>query len=208
MTQSKTGLVSFFDDFNRADSTNLGPNWTEFGIGDMSISSNALVGTANFSFGGMGAIYTGKQCSTINQYCKVTLDHSGGQYLYFGLLLRSSGVFDGYSFLIIQEDGATIWSGPQGQIWATSPTSLSYPLILAVTIKGTGDNTELRYWFNVTANAPDSGGETWDGAAPVFTFTQNPTIPNDSGNYIGVIALANDKAPIWDNFYGGDIPGL
>lgn len=94
-----TGLImpplklKAFDDFNRANSTNLGANWIEF-TGNRSITSNALTGT--------GGVIWSLPCYTDNQYSEVVLSATSGP---LQLLVRSSA--GGWPLMILEVAPAT-----------------------------------------------------------------------------------------------------
>src|SRR5690349_13364081 len=64
--------LTFSDDFNRSDNTNLGANWTEYStaVNGLDITSNEL---RCFGSGSFGWARWNTTCATDNQFCEATL---------------------------------------------------------------------------------------------------------------------------------------
>jgi hypothetical protein len=205
------GPAAFSDDFNRANSTSLGSNWSEI-EGDAEISGNELQMVTG-SFGAIWVPFTGTSCTTASQYVRITnTDIVGADYLrvmfrytnpsseFYAVQLEcSSGNLEWQHFANDTASETVIATGSFG-VWAEGNT-------LAITIIGTGTSTVVRIWRNPTGNTPDSGGTTWGGAAPGVSFTTDPADPADSGLIVGLGAVQAGASNInVENFFGGDVP--
>jgi hypothetical protein len=72
-----------------------------------------------------------------------------------------------------------------------------------MTVKGTGNNTEVRIWDNPSGLPTDS--DTW-GGSPTLTFTNNPGTACDTGVIVGFgCTTGNPFSMSSDNWFGGDI---
>lgn len=205
------GLASFSDDFNRANSDSLGANWTEF-AGDVDIASNEAVNPLSFGNDIQGAAYTGTACTTVDQFVKVTLSATSGANSSPGVVLRYTDASS--PFYVVRFDSANNvmrWvyhssaADVSGTIIDSAAFTVSFPLVVGVTIIGTGTSTVIRGWSGPTANAPGSSGTTWDGAGPTASITTDPSPAVNTGSYVG-IGGSGALGLAWDNFFGGDVP--
>jgi len=200
------GLAAFSDDFDRADSDSLGPNWTE-ADGDADIHSNTL----RLSEGGFGEnfpIYTGEACTTVNQYVLFVLVNAAG---YPQIPLRYTNSSSPFYFL--EFSGSSVdWyhksqiGGTSTQVNAVSGSiSVTDGITLGMTVTGTGNSTEVKVWTSFSGGYSPSDPTTW-GAATV-TFTDNPASPVDTGGYVGLGGVQGSADTLRiNNFYGGDVP--
>jgi PEP-CTERM motif-containing protein len=142
----------FLDDFNRADSSDLGPNWQVIGTGSATrvISNQAgniaaannlsLVTTANFS-----APYTSTTISadifhSVSaglSYVALALGHNGnsaaGNGLFIKLQSNSGAVFDNIGFYTgINQSTTSFWSDPPVFFPVTTPFSSAHMTVSAL----------------------------------------------------------------------------
>jgi hypothetical protein len=90
-------MATYTDDFNRADSTNIG-NWTEHND-DWSIKSNQLApGTVSLSY-----VLYGSTLSTSDHYAEIVLSNATSSSM--GVLARAD--VNGNSFYLWRNDGTT-----------------------------------------------------------------------------------------------------
>lgn len=203
--------VSFSDDFNRINNDNLGSNWTEI-VGDLDIVSNKLE-CQSIDFLKQEAIYSGSLTNTINQYIKTEITVSGGSSYpeYIFRYTNSSSSYYGIIFWINEQ--SITWVRYPDAISSSSNINSGTPFTwssgdtIGVTITGIGNDTIIRVWRNPIGNAPDSASSWGGDTTPNITFTDNPSSPVDSGNYVGLGGYRGFTQFIsFDNFYAGDIP--
>lgn len=197
-----------FDDFNRADSDTLGSKWTEV-VGDTDIVSNAA-SFQSTSFSKCFSIYSAQSCTTINQYAKFMVTFSAQCYV--GIIFRYTDASSAFMGLQVGSTEDTAFWTYYSNSTATSVDVTSGAITVnsgdtfGVTITGTGTNTIVRVWRNITANAPTSAS-LWDGTAPTLEFTTNPPNPVDTGFTVGIEGYTSAAGTSQlDNFYAGDIP--
>ena len=201
------GAVNFSDDFNRADSTSIGSNWTEAN-GDFGISSNTLRLNSG-SFVENMAIWSGNATPNAYQYLKATIVNDAGGFISFLLRYENSSSpfyilyhdqnagWEWYRYASVGGASTLIQSGDSG----TFADGDSY----GITIDGTGNSTVIRIWKNPTANTPVSASE-WDSGdtTPELSLTNDPASPCDAGRYLGIGgSVSGASTAAFDNFYGG-----
>lgn len=205
------GLASFSDDFNRANSTSLGSNWTEADT-DIEILSNTLSLIDSADFTQKVAIYSATACATVNQYIKstITLGVPGAIFpSFYFRYTNSSSAF--YEIRVDRANGWIRWyhwtaiGGTSTELTSIEPWTYANGTV-GIAVSGTGTSTVVRFWGSVTANAPDTGGTTWDSNAATVTITVDPSVAVNSGAYLGLGGINNSGTVTHDNFYGGDIP--
>lgn len=208
-------LGAFSDDFDRANSGTLGAcgtgNWIE-AAGDAEISSN-LYRLVTGSFGAVTSI-CGQSAGSLTQYVMVTTNATFAQYPW--IVLRSDDSTSPY--YAFQLDGAPgeltwyrfdNWADTSGTQIGTTQTVVGTFAghTLAITITGTGANTDVRVWRGVTGLP--SAADTWNGDnTPDATWlTTDPGASAvDTGDYVGIggqHSTAN-TLPL-DNFFGGGL---
>ena len=202
-------MSAFGDDFNRADSTNLGANWTE-ASGDFEIQTNALAFVTTGNARGF-AIYN-TATAGLSQYVKIaaTFDAANGFALIAVRYVDASSPF--YAIEFDDQVGNLVrWYGydnatTEGAQVDSGTVAFASGDTFGVTVTGTGTGTELRVWLNPTGDAPSSVS-VWGGAGPGLTLTADPPTAADTGLLVGVgghCAAADDL--VMDNFFGGDVP--
>jgi len=201
----------FSDDFNRADSSSLGANWSA-NSGQINIASNqAVPNTA--AYGKDTSIYTATACDTVEQYVRVTLATLTATS-YAEVVLRFTN--DSTHYYAVQfNTGGNIWwqylanmADTSGSTIENIGTTVASGDIWGITITGTGASTVIRCWRNPTATRPVAADE-WDSGdtTPEASFTADPGASAvDTGNYLGIECFqGNASETAYDNFYGGDI---
>lgn len=204
--------AAFSDNFDRANSGTLGGCWTEE-AGDAEIASNRYR-LVTGSFGVVTSV-----CSTstgsLTQYAMVTIDATNPQYPWivfrytdssspyyaFQLDGGAAGELTWYKF-----DNAADTSGTQigsnidlGSAFSTET--------LAITITGTGANTDIRVWR--AATGLPSAADNWNGdTTPTASWLATDPGANavDSGMLIGIGGQqgTTNTVPL-DNFFGGGL---
>jgi hypothetical protein len=151
---------------------------------------------------------------TATQYLKFTLANpgSGSNFprVYFRYTNSSS---PHYVLTFTASSGAVEWStlasigGTDTTIETLDHGSSDAYLTFGITIEGTGNDTVIRLWRNPVADAPTSAS-VWDGVGPQISFTANPSVPVDSGPFVGVGGVTSIAEGIrYDNVFGGDFGG-
>lgn len=205
-------MASFSDEFNRADSTGLGANWSAW-ASTANVVSNAAKVTGNSYVENIQA-YTATATSGVDQYARISWVKSVGSS-YPCLMLRGSAsgspMYAVYFWLA--EDKiewvrkANAADGSFVTVESSGTTTVDDTDSWGVTVIGTGTSTVVRCWKNPTGNAPDSGGTTWGSASPTVTLTADPASAVNTGNYVGFGGESNDPANLaFDSFFGGDVP--
>ena len=209
------GNEAFSDDFIRANSTNLGANWTE-AAGNGSIASNRLSVTADAYVENVYA-YTGTTCDTANTYVRAVLTTAAGSN-YPAIVLRYSAAGSPMYSIVFSmtedrvewirkataSDGAGVTVGSTG---GNGTQTVTQGDTWAVTIDGTGTSTVVRCWRNPTGNTPTSNANWGGDTTPDITLTDNPASPVDTGNNVGLGGATNASENIqWTAFFGGDTP--
>lgn len=202
------GLAAFSDNFDRANSTTLGANWTEDDP-DLDIFSNTLR-IVDGGFAQTYAFHT-TSCSTVNQYGQIEIAAEGGFPTMAFRYVNSSTEFYFMSFgaITVNWNHAASLAGAQTQINAASGTiAMSAGTILSVTITGTGNSTVVRVWDDVPSGTTPTSASSWNGdTTPDATFTDDPGNPVDTGFLIGIGGAQNTgNTERFDDFFGGDIP--
>lgn len=200
--------VSFTDDFNRADSSNLGANWTEIN-GDLQIIGNTLQ-NASVSVND-SAVYN-TPVNTVNQYvkfkiiddsslrtCKAILRYTDASSPFY--VVECDAQFDTVEWFRV----ATATFGTVASVQSVSQAITSGDTV-GVVVSGTGTSTVVAFWLNPTGAAPTSA-TLWGGAAPTQSFTNDPANAVDTGSKVGV-CINSGSAPgqKLDDFSGGDVP--
>jgi hypothetical protein len=198
-------MASFSDDFNRADSTNLGANWTE-AAGFASIATNRL-SLDNVGFGTNWVVTTAAFAAT--QYVKVTfadgptsdfpqivLRYADGTSAFYAIeVAAGSGGVDWYNY--VEHDPGTAVKVDEGALAVADGDTIG------VTVEGTGNNTTVRVWRN-PAGLP-SAADDWNGdTTPDVTMTGNPPAPADAGTKVGVGGFSSTPL-LFDDFFAGDL---
>lgn len=200
--------VSFTDNFNRADSSSLGANWTEIN-GDLQIIGNTLQ-NASVSVND-SAVYN-TPVNTVNQYvkfkiiddsslrtCKAILRYTDASSPFY--VVECDAQFDTVEWFRV----ATATFGTVASVQSVSQAITSGDTV-GVVVSGTGTSTVVAFWLNPTGAAPTSA-TLWGGAAPTQTFTNDPANAVDTGSKVGV-CINSGSAPgqKLDDFSGGDVP--
>ena len=203
------GLAAFSDDFNRANSSALGANWSEDDP-DLDIFSNTLrIVDGSGSYPPTLAIYN-TATTTVNQYVQFTVATSGG---YPVIALRYADASSAY--YQIEFDATTAYWSHVASVGGTATaiangafSGIAAGEIVSVTITGTGTGTVIRLWKGMTSGSLPSAADIWAGDnTPDLSFTTDPASPVNTGNKVGLggsQATANTEQ--LDNFYGGDVP--
>jgi hypothetical protein len=210
LTNTST-LPTFTDDFNRADGA-LGSNWT-VANGAADINSNAFrcqTGgfTNNFA---VWAATTG----SISHYVKVQITAGLTAEFVVPFVFRYTNASSPFYIVYCNPGASThtlVWqryaTAASSGVGIGSPSSaLTFTNgdYLGFTVEQTGNNTVVRVWVNPTGAAPDSVS-LWGGAAPAYTFTDNPTTPVDTGGIVGIGGAQSPTNTIkFDNFSAGPI---
>lgn len=187
-----------------------GSAWTEV-AGDLNIESGVLKTTTE-GFGLALAVHN-TPLSGPNGYAKVTCDGSGGFFDPIVVFRYTDAASSFYFVELINQDDDIQWnhrngvSGTNTAIQTISLATFGLPQTIGVTWTGTGNSTEVRLWFNVTADAPDSV-TSWDGdTTPEGLFQDNPGANAvDSGNIVGLGGFSGSAAFVThDNFFAGPL---
>jgi hypothetical protein len=211
---TSASLAAFSDDFNRADSASLGANWTEV-AGDASIASSKY-NIVTSGFGVVTSIYSATACNTVNQYIKATLGVINVQYpwlvfrytdssspYYAFQLDGNNGTFQWYKY-----DNAADTEGTEIGTAVDVGAGLVSGETFGITITGSGANTDVRIWRDVTGLP--SAADNWNGdTSPDATWlTTDPGASAvDTGNYLGIGGQSGSANTLTlDGFSGGDIP--
>lgn len=153
-------MVSFSDDFNRADSTNLGANWVEVS-GDWSIISNQL---APDTAGGNTILRAATPMATADHYAQITIAATtpasqgvwcrGDATLSSGYLWRNDGsswdlfAVSGGSFTVIGTYAVPVAAGDVAKVQAVGSTIKGYvngaERVSVVNATASGVNVGLR----------------------------------------------------------------
>lgn len=201
--------AAFSDNFDRADSADLGANWTQ-SAGAMAIFSNGLR-QSTASYGRIFTIYN-TPTTTVQQYIKVQFVNDGGEYP--GIVLRYQ---DGSSgFYALYHDPSAVWEwshyagvgGSSTLIGTVDTGTFTDGDTYGITIAGVGASTVIRIWKNPTANTPVSATE-WDSGdtTPEGTLADDPSSAADVGTLVGLTAAAGSANAVrLDSFFGGDAP--
>lgn len=198
-------MATFSDNFDRADSTDLGSNWTET-LGNSTITSNALVLAPLDA--DVDNIYTGATFATTEQYLKVTITWSATGTYPWATLRSNAGGTVAYLIVFKPTEGVIEWFGG-GSIQTATSVTLNSGDSYGITISGTGNDTVVRIWLNPTGDSP-SAADTWGGdSSPDWTFTNNPGSPVDggAGTYAGLGGYVDDGVTSFNDFFAGDIGG-
>jgi len=207
------GGQAFSDDFNRANASSLGANWTA-NAGEIDIASNEAVPQTG-SYGKDTCIYTNTACDTVNQYVRVTFATLAATS-YAEIVFRFTDDSTHYYAIQLNDNDDTMWWQYLSNMADTSGTTIQSVTSVTIatgdiwgfTITGTGASTVIRAWRNPTATTPVSASE-WDSGdtTPEVTFSNDPGgNAVDSGNYVGIECFQNTGASThYDNFYGGDL---
>ncbi len=203
------GAQSFSDDFDRANSSSIGSDWTEIN-GDLEIISSQLTNvTANVWD---AAVWNTATASGV-QYAKFTInDFNAATKGWFAVLRYTDASSPFYIVGVDRNDTTIAWrrvaSATFGTIDNIDATSQSFPSgdTLGIVITGTADATVVKFWMNPTAAAPTSDS-LWDGNAPTGTMTGNPAAPVDSGNKVGVATFSGlGRGMDLNNWSSGNVP--
>lgn len=207
--------VTLSDDFERASANNLGANWTDV-AGGFEIVNNSDARGETLEFGKNLAIHV-TPTNTVNQYVRLQAHTVNNAFP--GVAFRYVDTSSPH-YLVDWDTNDLYWTyypdvasnsgdpGTRNIINGGGNISFTSGNAMGLTIKGTGAATRLRVWYNVTALAPDIGGETWDGNAPDINQLIDGGNTADTGKGIGICsfwATASGETTIerWD---AGDIP--
>lgn len=203
--------ASFSDNFDRADGDSLGANWTE-AAGDADIYSN----TYRLSTGSYGVITsvhntsTGSGCTSQYAVAAVGVD-SYYPWLVFRYTDSSSKYYvfqlDGNNAAVewLKYDNAADSSGDSIET-VDLGSAFSPGETLAITVEGTGDNTTIRLWRNVSGTPTST--TSWNGdTTPDGTMTGNPGANAvDTGDKVGIGGQQGSTDLVrLDNFAGGGL---
>lgn len=196
------GLAAFSDDFNRADGTSIGADYTELVGTAWAIYSNHLESQAG-GFTWTGIVNSGNPVNTVNQYGKVSVaDPSGIAWMSF--IFRYTNSSSAFYEVVFDTNLAEIrwrhWTAVGGTATtiATTAHTVSYPETFGVTVTGTGTGTVVKVWIDPTG-LPSGWG------AATYTFTDDPASAVDTGLICG-LGAASSTNPIFDDWYWGDAP--
>lgn len=174
----------YLDDFNRANSTNLGPNWTEIGT-NLEIASNVL---RSASSAGTQAVWNTAMPST-RHYVELTI---------------ANIVTDAY--MIVGCTGATI-SGQSYYIggWRGSVTDFQIQRVTAggsFSTLNTSSSQSITNGDRIRVEKDVATIRVYKNGALMLTATDG--VPLTAGSYVGVwLAGSNETA---DNFQAGALP--
>ncbi len=133
---SSSRATSAFDDFNRANSTNMGADWTEQ-TGDIEILSNMGHGVQNLSM----MTHNGVNDNYASSNMSSRFDHGGG-LVYVAMVAGYSGLYDNV-FVKVQDNNSDGWYdrvffyyGNNGGSWSGYTGSYYYDLATP-TVSGT-----------------------------------------------------------------------
>ena len=202
--------VALEDDFDRANSSSLGADWTEV-VGSMSISGSFLLFNSG-SFSSNLAMNT-TPVGVTTQYQRCTFSFGTGSIIFSFVFRATSNTGAGYAINLMPGNNEIEWfrysnvatgAGSQ-QIGGTSVITISNGDTFGVTVDGLGDNTIVRVWRNPTGLP--SAANNWNGdTTPNLTLTSNPTTPADTGTLLGVYALMENSADCAINdWFGGSL---
>lgn len=212
ITAGGGGGQNFSYDFTGTD----GAEWDVAKFTEASGSVNILTNQGRFVTTGFvfnAPIYTGANCSTVNQYHRLTVITVGvSNYLQY--IFRYTDASSPYYTLEIDvSNGNASWyywaslNTGSVQIGSTQDIgSLVTTNTISVTLTGTGTATVMRAWLNATGNTPDSGGALWGGAGPTLSWTDDPASAVDTGVKIGLGCYMSAVVQLVDTWFGGDIP--
>lgn len=199
----------FDDDFDRGNNSDVGNGWAEdAGSGNWSIQDSLcqLVGGVSSV-----CVQSGTPMSGALQYVKVTPAVNDAANCFAGVLLRYTNSSSAHYGIYFSQAAVEWYSA------TNATTGLFNELVQAtgtwagetvgVTVKGTGDNTVIRIWFDPTADVPEANGETWDSTVPDISFTTNPVGAVNTGNIVGLGGGGADSGDIitYNNFFAGTI---
>lgn len=200
-------------DFTDAFGSDTSANWTA-AIGSFTITGGVM---RDDNAAWDPALYVYETATdTVNQYVRVTMASASGSYPVIAFRVQQVGASAAFYGLEISYNycelawkkyanaadiggGTSIATGDFGTCTAGQA--------LGVTITGTGNDTVVRGWNNVTANAPDSAS-SWDSdETPDVILTTDPGANAvDTGNYVAIGGAQNAQYAItFDNFAGGDL---
>ena len=184
--------VNFSDNFNRADSTNLGANWTE-ASGDAEIVSNIMrLMTGGYADNFM--IYTGTATSTVDQYVKFTIEAAFTADARFPcVVFRYTNTSTPFYVVFFNVNGDNLtWqryattAGAATVIETSGTLAIATGDIFGVTISGTGTATVVRVWKTPTGDIPTSESDWGGDTTPDISFTVDPASAVNTGNNVGI----------------------
>lgn len=215
-TASGGGGGNFSSDFTGTNGNPWPSDWTTLN-GSMEIQSN----TGRFntgSFTNNSASFTGGTCSTIDQYQKVAFPTFAANSYYKAIFRYTNS---SSPFYIIQLDvnaggiewhyAATLAAFVAGTVTVIGTSGGFAPFAsndtLAITLEGTGNSTNFRFWKNPTGNTP-TGDNNWGGASAPVTMADDPGLTVvDTGGVLGVgCEQSGANQTSIDTWFGGDTP--
>lgn len=205
------GPNTFSDDFNRANSCDLGANWEQWG-GTACINSNAYR-LSTGSFAQVTTMYA-TSANSLTQYVKVTV---GVNSQYPWLVFRGTSSTDPFYTLQLDGNNATIdWyhyadaSAASGTAIGSGGTipggAFSVGTTLCITVDGTGASTVVRIWRACTGTP--SAADNWNGdTTPDLSLTDDPGASAvDSGMQVGIGGQQGSADTVTlEDFFGGGL---
>ncbi|WP_280389783.1 hypothetical protein [Nocardia wallacei] len=192
-TLTASGYAMFVDDFNRANSTSIGSQWTETG-GDLSITSNALAcNTGSTTNNRRGAVYN-TQTQTPYQSVEFSIAGTPNTVAGSGAILRCNSGMTQMVILSVASNGWNLGriTGINGTF--TSIGSLSMTIANGDVIRVSCDSSST---YRVYVNGVRSGGPIVD-----------TTWADSSHQFVGLFVQRGSTSPNWsapvDNFKAWD----
>ena len=202
--------VALSDNFNRADSTNLGANWTEV-LGGMQIASNFLLVIPGDFADNLTMHNTPVGVTTQYQRVRFIL---GASPSYPAMMFRCTGnTGAGYSVAFGSAENLVQWwrisniatGAGATQIGTNQSIDIEDSDVFGVTLTDFGDNTVVRIWRN-PSGLPITAAN-WNGdTSPDVSLTSNPPTPADIGTRLGLwCQVENDNGFGFDDWSGGSL---
>jgi parallel beta-helix repeat protein len=189
---NKTTTYVFADDFDRADNTSLGNNWTEYNS-DWGIRTNRIEsGTPNASYysfalaNGIGQFSNISIRSLMNISAWSKIDNAGG------LLVRANentgGTFYAYAMLLTNE---------------ATPSCALYSIDVASGNKSTASGWGLNqnWWFEIAVSGNSLYGKCWrENTTEPSNWTNVQTFTTQTTGYVGVHGMSTYDSTVKEFF--------
>jgi len=201
------------DLFNRADNTDLGASWTEFPLDiNLAIVSTQLNAPAS-AVSEVGIVGHTTALGGATQYGRIDIVDTNTDAR-IEIMIRSEPTDGDPGYYLKCTPAGIEWNDASATIQTSAAITCADGMNIACLVKGTGIDTVMSVWANVTATVPWSGGTActdtakpcWDNAgdAPDVQFTNNPTAASDTDQGFGVFFFSGGAFTyIIDNVYGG-----
>lgn len=188
--------MAIFDDFSGDLS-----KWTAVYGSGWAINESDELYTADQSGMDYRINYTDESPADNDHWVKVKLFITGNTWP--GPVLRASS--SGNCYVVRFWSSQAHWqvmnsNGSAVETIQSLSFSISSGDVIGVLVIGTGNDTVLKLWSNPSGDSPSDWGE------PDVTFTNNPSNPVDSGDYVGALVcnLSGGNGR-FDDFYGGPV---